>query len=80
MSKQSEAQIGVETSFMVCYSKNDSPINMHRRKVVNTFGKYDTSTTLMKVIFPTPDAPETRQCQTKSSLGDLPWCALNLDM
>ena len=34
MSKQSEAKIGVETSLTVCYSKNDSPINVRRRKVL----------------------------------------------
>ena len=35
MSEQSsEAQIGVETTLTVCYSKNDSPINLQRRKVV----------------------------------------------
>jgi hypothetical protein len=33
MSKQSEAQIGVETIFTVCYSRNYSPINLRRRQV-----------------------------------------------
>ena len=37
MSKQSEEQIGVETVLTVCYSKNDSPIKMKRRKVIIFF-------------------------------------------
>ena len=34
MSKQSEAKIGVGTSLTVCYSKNDSPINLRGGKYV----------------------------------------------
>ena len=37
MSKQSEAKIGVETTLMVCFSKNDSPMKMKRRKVILKF-------------------------------------------
>ena len=34
MSKQFEAEIGVETILTVCYSKNDSPIKMKLRKEI----------------------------------------------
>ena len=39
MSKQFEAEIGVETSLTVCYSKNDFPIKMRRRKVRFSFSE-----------------------------------------
>ena len=56
MSKQYEAEIGVETILTVYYSKNDSRINMKRRKVLSehvtrTLSPHEAGdTTLLLVI------------------------------